>query len=99
MTDFETANISDRLRAALRFLTEVVPAGGVVAEATLDALAKAGIGRVEAEEVLHVVWCFIVISKWANALDFPITPPEAFKPVGRMMYRFGYKSVSVGPSW
>lgn len=99
MTDYRTADIPERLRAALHFLTEVVPAGGNVSDEALRILSTAGIRRAEAGEVLDVAWCFIVISKWADALDFHITSPETFKSVGKMMYRFGYKSVSVGPSW
>ena len=97
--DWKTAPIREHVRAVLEFLTDFVPSDGVVATSTMKKLKNHGLSSGEIKEAMTIAWCFIIISKWADALDFPLTPPDVFRPIGKMMYRFGYKGVSVGTPW
>lgn len=95
--DWRTAPVSDRVRAILEFLTKFVPHNGNIDRAAIQKLKTSGLSKDEIVEAMNVSWCFINVSKWADALDFPITPPEKFKSIGKNMYKYGYKSVSVPP--
>ena len=76
-------------------MTHFVPYDGNLDASLIPKMRAAGVSDEAIKEAMDVGWCFINLSKWADALDFPVTPPAKFKPISKMMYKFGYTQVSV----
>ncbi|MEM9411231.1 MAG: hypothetical protein AAGA30_08965 [Planctomycetota bacterium] len=95
LNDWRSANLKPELGAALEFLEVYANSNRTIESEQVDKLLDTGMSKDQIVEVINVAWCFTILSKWADSLDFPVTPNDVFKPIGKMMYRFGYKSVCV----
>jgi len=95
LDDYESAPIRSEMKLALAFLEHFVPHNGQLEPSHIHALKEGGLSRDQIQELMNIAWCFLVISRWADTLNFPVTDPKKFRLVGRMMYRFGYGLASV----
>lgn len=90
LSDYRTAPISERLRAALAFIERLTMDPGSVAAADAQAAMAAGLSRQDIEDAAAVASVFAVITRNANALDFEIPTAEDFDRAAGMLLRRGY---------
>jgi len=90
LSDYRTAPISERLRAALAFIERLTTDPGSVAAADAQAAMAAGLSRQDIEDAAAVASVFAVITRNANALDFEIPTAEEFDRAAGMLLRRGY---------
>ena len=90
LSDYRTAEISGRLRAALAFLeTMTLHPESLGAADALTALRE-GLTRGQLVEAAAVAAIFNVITRYADALDFAIPTPDEFDRAATMMLKRGY---------
>ena len=44
---------------------------------------------------MQASFCFNILSRFADAFDFELNPPERVKLAGQILYRLGYSRASV----
>ncbi|HVS73831.1 MAG TPA: hypothetical protein VHE23_00280 [Candidatus Acidoferrales bacterium] len=95
LSDWRTAAVAPRLRAALAFLEKLTLTPEEVAPADVAAARAAGISPGALRELIYVCFLFSTMDRLADALDFPLLHARAFKRGGWMIGRFGYRALSV----
>lgn len=88
--DFESADIRDELKAALRFIVRFVDHPDEIAPADFAEMRELGISEGAIEDVIHISALFNVIARIADALEFDIPDWKSFKRGGKMMLKRGY---------
>lgn len=90
LVDLETAPITERLRAALRFLHRMTVAPDDLSPADARSAMAAGLTVDDLRDVAAVGAVFAVITRNANALDFEIPSTRDFDRAAGMLLRRGY---------
>jgi uncharacterized peroxidase-related enzyme len=91
LTDYRSAPISDRLRAALMFLETLTVRPDELTAAHAERALAAGVtvdGLLDATAVCAI---FSIITRYANALDFAIPTDDDFAKSARMLLKRGYQ--------
>jgi alkylhydroperoxidase family enzyme len=95
LSDWRTASVSEKLRAALGFLEKLTLAPESVGPADIAPLRAAGLNDRAIEEALYVCFLYSMIDRLADVFDFYVPTPEEFARHGRVLYRLGYWMGSV----
>lgn len=90
LSDLDTAEISEPLRATLRMLRKLTREHAVSADDMRSVLA-AGASRQQIEDALAVCFSFNVIGRLADALEFLVPGPEAFEAGAKYLLARGYR--------
>jgi len=91
LADYQSAPISDALRAALTFIEKMTgdPQGLGVDDARTATMA--GVSRSQLIDAAAVATIFNIITRYANALDFEIPSPSDFAKSAKTLLKRGYK--------
>jgi alkylhydroperoxidase family enzyme len=90
LTDWRTAPVSDRLRAALRFLEKTTLRPAEIAAEDARELLAVGVSAEGARELLYVCFLFNVLDRLADAFDFDLPTEKGNARIGLLAYRLGY---------
>lgn len=90
LTDWESAPISNRLRAALCFLEKTTLRPAEIVPDDVRELLAAGVSAEGARELLYVCFLFNVLDRLADALDFDLPTERGNARIGLLAYRLGY---------
>ncbi|MCB9746473.1 MAG: hypothetical protein H6741_14725 [Alphaproteobacteria bacterium] len=97
LDDYRTAPISERLRAALRFLTVFVPPGADFGEAELQALREAGVDDQGIRDLMYASFCFQNLGRWADAMGWPILDEDELAQTSQRLAQGDYSRMSAPP--
>lgn len=91
LSDYQSAPISDVLRAALTFIEKMTvdPEGLGVDDAR--AATVAGVSRIQLLDAAAVATIFNIVTRYANTLDFQIPSPNDFAKSAKTLLKRGYK--------
>ncbi|MCL2514414.1 MAG: hypothetical protein FWF16_00570 [Microbacteriaceae bacterium] len=90
LSDFRTAPISGRLKAALAFIEKVTHRPEDVTTEDAREAIEAGVSSAELEDAAAVAALFAIVTRYANALDFEIPTAADFEKAAGMLLRRGY---------
>lgn len=90
LADLDTAPISEKLRATIRFLQQVTSAPDAVGAAEVRALTDLGVSRQELEDALAVAFCFNLITRLADSFGWHIPDDAGFEASGHSLLDHGY---------
>jgi alkylhydroperoxidase family enzyme len=90
LADWRTAPVSDRLRAALRYLEALTLRPAEVDAPLMRELRAAGLSDTAIREATYVCFLFNVLDRLADALGFPLPTEEEAQTIGKLSHRFGY---------
>jgi uncharacterized peroxidase-related enzyme len=90
LADYEAAPISERLRAALRFLQRMTMAPDDLSTDDVTSAFAAGLTADDLRDAAAVGAVFSIITRNANALDFEIPSADEFDRAAGMLLRRGY---------
>jgi len=90
LEDWRTAPISDRLRAALRFLEAMTLRPADVTPQLMRELLAAGLNDRAIRETAYVGFLFNTVDRLADSLDFALPTDEEARAISGVLLRFGY---------
>jgi uncharacterized peroxidase-related enzyme len=90
LSDLDAATIGEPLRATLFMLGKLTRQNTVDADDMRTVLA-AGASREQVEDALAVCFSFNVMGRLADAFDFSVPGPEAFKAGAKYLLARGYR--------
>ena len=90
LEDHEKAPVSERLRAALRFLEKVTLQPDAVTTDDINRLNSQGLEKDAIRELLYVCFLFNVLDRLADSMDFDLPNEQGIQRIGNIAYRFGY---------
>lgn len=90
LDDFDSATVTEPLRATLAMLGKLTREGKVDAE-DMRAVLAAGASRQQIEDALGVCFSFNVMSRLADAFGFFVPGPEAFEATAKFLLARGYR--------
>jgi alkylhydroperoxidase family enzyme len=91
LTDWRSAPVGEKLRAALTLVEKLCRDPAAVSPADLGALRAAGASHEAIEDAIHVCAAFNVIVRVADALQFEIVSPESFARGAKRLLSRGYR--------
>ena len=94
LTDWRTAQISEKLRAVLGFLVKLTDAPERLGPYDLAALRELGVTERAIIDATYICMGFNVINRIADAMDFKLPPAGVFARGAWSMRRFGYRLMS-----
>ena len=77
-TDYTTAPVDARLRAALGLINRMTLTPGELTKADVDMARTAGVSEAMIEEALHICGLFNMIVRVADSLDFEVPALEGY---------------------
>ncbi len=95
LTDWRTARIDSRVKAALQFLEKLTLAPREVSPADVAAARAAGITESALREVIYVCFLLSTMDRLADAFDFPVPEPLALQRAANIAVLIGYRGLSV----
>ena len=90
MLDHRTAPIGERLRATLAFVEKLSRTPEDISPADIALLRAAGCSDDDIRHAAYVCFCFAIMTRIADAFDFPVGDQRAQCGVGRILWRVGY---------
>jgi uncharacterized peroxidase-related enzyme len=90
LADLDTAPIGEPLRATLRMLRKLTREHRVEVD-DMRALLAAGVSRGQIEDALAVAFAFNTMNRLADAFEFPVPGPAAFKAGAKYLLAHGYR--------
>ena len=90
LEDWRTAPVSDRLRAALRFLEAMTLRPTDVTPQMMRELLAAGLNDRAIREAAYVGFLFNTLDRLADSLDFTLPTDEEARAISGVLLRFGY---------
>jgi uncharacterized peroxidase-related enzyme len=90
ISDYRTAPISGRLKAALAFLEVVTQHPNELKAEHAKAALSAGLSPEALMDAIAVGTVFGIVTRYAEALDFAIPTPEEFESAANMLLKRGY---------
>jgi uncharacterized peroxidase-related enzyme len=90
LSDLETADIEERLRATLRMLRKLTREHAVDVN-DMRAVLGAGVSREQIEDALAVCFAFNTIDRLADAFEFFVPGPKAFEVGAKFLLLRGYR--------
>ena len=91
LANVDSAEISEPLRATLRFLRKVTKERASVTPDDIKQLLAAGVTENQIREALNVGFAFNVITRLADTFKFAIPPDASFAVSAKMLLSRGYK--------
>lgn len=90
LADWRTAPVSERLRAALKYLETLTRRPTEVNAGVMRELKAAGLNDRAIREATYVCFLFNVLDRLADALDFTLPTEEQARKIGSLAFRLGY---------
>ena len=90
LEDWRRAPISERLRAALRFLEAMTLRPSDVTPPMMRELLAAGLNEKAIREAAYVGFLFNTLDRLADSLDFALPTDEEARAISGVLLRFGY---------
>jgi alkylhydroperoxidase family enzyme len=90
LQDYESAPISEQLRATLGFLKCVTLTPEAVTAEHVVALLAAGVSREALDDSLHVAFLFNILDRLADALGWEVLDKRVRGRFAKFSLRFGY---------
>ncbi len=90
LQDYQSAPISERLKAALVFIEKMTRHPDSLTAADARAALTAGTTREDLRDAAAVAAIFNIVTRYANALDFDIPSPADFDTAAGMLLKRGY---------
>lgn len=90
LTDWRSAPVDGRLRAALEFLEKVTLTPAEVTAADARALLGAGVRADAVRELLYVCFLFNVLDRLADGLDFELPSERTKARMSFLAEKLGY---------
>ena len=90
LADYQTAPISDKLRAMLGFLEKVTLTPEHVGGADAEAVLATGVSRPAFVDALYVMFLFNVYDRLADTLGWEIPAEGSFQAGARFLLKRGY---------
>jgi len=91
LTDWKSAPVDGRLKAALAFLERVTLQPDQVSDpALVKVMLNEGIPEEGIRELLYVGFLFNVLDRLADAWDFDLPTGKSARRIGFLAYRLGY---------
>ena len=91
LDDWRTADIDNRLRAALDFLEKLTLTPGQLGKADMQRYREAGLSHDAIREAAYVAFLFSVMDRLADAFDFEMPNESELGATGDFLYNQGYK--------
>lgn len=91
LTDWRSAPVSNKLRAALAFVEVLTLRPDEVDTSYVAALREAGASTEAIENIVHVCSAFNIIDRIADALSFHVQTGPQFAGDAKMLLKRGYK--------
>lgn len=90
LRDWQTADVSDRVRAGLRLCEFLTKHPQDLDTALLHELRSAGLNNLDIEDAANVAFHFNFINRLADAFDFPPTTPGQRRRLAKVLNRAGH---------
>ena len=90
LSDWRTAPISEKLRAALKLIEKLTLRPDEVNSDDMDALRAVGLSDAAIEDAIHVTALFNIIDRIADALGFDIPSEKGFANMAEVLLKRGY---------
>ncbi len=90
LSDYTTAPVSERLRAALAFLEKLTRDPDALTAEDARAAHARGVSADDLRDTVAVASLFAIVTRYANALGFAIPSAEEFDKAAGMLLRRGY---------
>jgi AhpD family alkylhydroperoxidase len=90
LSDIETANMHEPLRATLRMLCNL-SREGTVGTNDMRAVLAAGASRQQIEDAIAVYFAFSTITRLADTFGFAVPSPKAFESGAKYLLARGYR--------
>lgn len=90
LSDFETADIDERYRAALAFLRVMTLTPDELGAAHVRRALDAGVSRAALGDAIAVGALFAIVTRYADALAFAIPTDDELAKAGAMLLKRGY---------
>ena len=94
VTDWRTADLEPRPRAALAFLEKLTLTPGEIGRADVLAARAAGISDAALREAIYVCFMLSTMDRLADAFDFPVPDSRTLQRYAWIAARFGYRNFS-----
>ena len=95
LTDWRTAPVNAKIRAALGFLQKLTLYPTDVTPADIEPMRAAGVSDQAIEDAVQVCYIFSVLTRLADAFDFDLTTSRRWRVGGRIFHWFGYGATSL----
>jgi uncharacterized peroxidase-related enzyme len=95
LDDYETAPLDERVKLTLRFLEKLTLEPDAVGAHDVAPLRAAGLTDDAIEEAIHVCFLFGIISRLADALDFPLPDARRLAFATFVLRHVGYGAASI----
>jgi uncharacterized peroxidase-related enzyme len=90
-TDYETAEVSEKLRALLSIAAKVQQDGRLVSKGDVDRARAAGAGDVDIHDTVLIAAAFCMFNRYVDGLaTLTPTDPSVYDEMGRRMAQQGY---------
>jgi len=90
LTDWRTAPVDPKVRAALGFLEKLTLAPADVRPADVELLRVAGVSDEGIEDAIQVCVLFNIYDRLADSLSFHLPGPDGYGASGRSLMKRGY---------
>lgn len=95
LEDYQTAPISPQLRALLGFLKQQTHDPESIERADIRGLRAAGVSDGAIRDALYIAFCFNVITRLADAFDYPLASRKNQLRTARYLRYMGYWTASL----
>ena len=92
LADFRAAPISERLKETLAFLQTMTLRPMELTVEDARAVLRSGVSREALTDAIAVAAIFNIVTRYADALDFAMPPPDEFERAANMLLKRGYGS-------
>lgn len=90
LADWRNADVDARLKGALGFLEAMTTRPNALTASDAEAAFAAGVTKEALEEAALVAFCFNLIDRVADALEFEVPSPEEFDSAADFLLKHGY---------
>lgn len=92
LDDWQTAPISEGLRATLGFLRTLTLTPAELTPADADAVRAQGVSDAALADAIHVCTLFSIITRMADTLDFYLPDQKGYEMDAASLLKRGYKT-------
>ena len=92
LADFQTASISEALKATLTFLEIMTLRPVVLTADDARVVFRAGVSAQALKDAIAIGALFNIVTRYADALDFTMPTPDEFDRAASMLLKRGYAS-------
>lgn len=91
LEDWRHAQVDPKVKATLGLIEKVIRDPQGLVGGDFDAVRSEGVRDAAIEDALHIAFCFNIINRLANALDFHVASEETFRKMGGALLKRGYR--------